>query len=69
MALNARMVALDAVKAWKATNPRGSRETLRQYRARARKEISSELVETYGASPWLTILLQFLPLLLELFLK
>ena len=69
MAMNVRQAAKAAITDWVEDNPRQSRETLRQYRSRARQGIEANLRGEHGSPVWLTILLQLLPLLLELFIK
>jgi len=63
--VNVRSAAKQEIESWMAGNPRVAGETLPQYRRRAREAVSDNLKAKYDASPWLAILLQLLPLLIE----
>ena len=67
--MNVRQAAASEIKSWTEANPRQRGETLTAYRRRARKEIGDNLSEKYDGSPWLMILLQLLPLLIEWFIN
>jgi hypothetical protein len=58
-------VLREEIDNWIASNPRKAGETPRQYLARAKKSVKETVSSKYAGSPFLTILLQLLPLLLE----
>lgn len=67
--MNVRQAANKEIRAWMEANPRAAGESLVAYRRRAKQGIESNLKAKYDGSAWLAILLQLLPLLIELFTK
>ena len=64
-----RKVAKQEVEDWIKSNPRKAGETVRQYQARGAKEIRARVSSAYAGSPFLTFLLQIIPLLLEFWFR
>ena len=65
----AKAAAMQAVKDWKAANPRKQGESLAAYRKRAKAGIEAALTNQYGGADWsgfLQIVMEFLKVLLPL---
>jgi hypothetical protein len=67
--MNVRNVAKQEIESWVAENPRKAGENVRQYRRRAQQQVGDKLKSEHAGSPWLTILMQLLPLLIEWFIN
>jgi len=67
--MNVRKIAKEEIEAWVAANPRKAGETLAAYRRRAKQGVESNLSSQYAGSPWMAILMQLLPLLIEWFIN